>query len=347
VQTHEKVILEDTNKFCQSSKSKQNLSICVLFAKVGHMRGKIIKSDRKEFECLLVDGSITRAKAMGNLFKNDSLIVGDKVLLESTDDDPVIIERIQRFNSVFRRHTRSTQVKHIAANIDVMAIMVSVSKPAFKRGLIDRYLVKAYQWNIKPIIIFNKIDQLETNSPVDLEFEKERLNSLDIPCYILSAKHPDYQHQPNPSFGDLNQLKSDLKENTIIFLGQSGVGKSKLIKALTDQKVDLESGELAKVGKGAHTTTWSQLISFPPYEFIDSPGIRSLSILDLEIEELSEYFPDLADLFVQCQFNNCEHTKNSKGCALFQGSYQDNPYIHSRLESYQRFKEELDAEKKY
>jgi ribosome biogenesis GTPase len=311
------------------------------------MRAKVVRSDRKIFECRTSDGEILRAQALGNLMKKDAIIVGDLVELSSQDDGEFFIqELIERKNSIFRLHTRNNKIKHIAANIDQVLIVQSVSQPEFKRGLLDRYLVKCQQWGIKPLIVFNKFDELKQGS-VDLDFEIKRLAPLDVSFYAVSAKFPEQSLSIPSNMLGLDELKRNLEQKVCAFIGSSGVGKSKLIKALTNSEVDLLSGELGKVGKGAHTTTWAQLVTYPPYEFIDSPGIRALSLLDLDIEKIDDYFPDLNHYFPQCQFKDCQHGPKNKGCVFFQTPLVDNPYIHTRLESYRMLFEELKAIQPY
>src|SRR5690606_33888246 len=148
---------------------------------------------------------------------------------------------------------REKKKKVIASNIDCLVIVTSVSKPAYKPGLIDRYLLRPAQWNIPAIVIFNKMDEFDNH--FDLEFAQQKLNQLFVKSFKVVAK--------NPEFGNfqLQEFKDYLKDQTAIFLGQSGVGKSKLITALSDGLVELKSNPLAKgVDKGAHTTTWAEMI---------------------------------------------------------------------------------------
>ncbi len=300
------------------------------------MRARVIKSARRTFECRLEsDLRVVPATAKGNLLKEGEVVVGDYVDLEESSGEWIISAVEERENRVFRRIIREQKEKTIASNLDLLVIVCSVSKPKYKRGLLDRYLIRSEQWEIPAVIVFNKIDQFKDQ--FELNFEKNRVASMGLPIYETCAKLDlaiDLHHQ------SLNDLKKLLQEKTSMFVGQSGVGKSKLISALTDGEVNLESGDLAKVGKGAHTTTWAELIHYKDFEIIDSPGIRTLSIEDIYQEELPHLFPDLVNLLVKCQFNNCKHQPESKGC-YFHGDIPNKEYILSRLESFLRFQEEL------
>jgi len=303
-----------------------------------------MKSSMRDFDCLLLDGSreIVNACALGNLLKGDdsTIVVGDYVEIE----DGKIIKVEERSNEIFRLIVREQKKKVSASNIDVMVILVSVSKPEYKRGIVDRFLVRAHQWNIHPVVVFNKMDQFE-ESAFDLKFEVDRLQNLNIECFEISAKDANYQNRfSHLGLKGLSDLKSKLEKSTAIFLGQSGVGKSKTISLLTEGKVELLSREVGKVGKGTHTTTWSELIISDHFTLIDSPGIRSFGLEDLLIEDLLSYHPDLEVVATRCKFRNCEHSPDSKGCAfvsMWNSEDYNDQLILSRLESYLRLVEEI------
>lgn len=309
------------------------------------VKARVFKSDRREYDCKVLDGSenigaMVKATALGNLLKDGEVVVGDFVVLEEQQNGIVIKEVLERKNEVFRRIVRERKKKVTASNLDFMVILCSVSRPSFKRGLVDRYLLRAFQWNIMPLVVFNKMDE-HNPKKVDLEFENDRLKNFDVETFEISAKDEDLSPQyGGKSFFD---LKERLSHKTSLFLGQSGVGKSKTITALTNGEIELLSKEVAKVGKGAHTTTWSEMIESENLSLIDSPGVRSYSLEDLDPEDLMHYFPDLYPYSTECQFKDCDHEENSKGCRFF-GDFKnerERMLIHSRLESYKKISAEI------
>lgn len=312
------------------------------------MLARIHRSSQREFLCLPKScegsGGYIKATAHGNLLKYGDIVVGDWVELEqlSPSGEYVITSICTRKNEVFRYLAREKKKKTIGANIDQLAIIVSCSKPDFKRGLLDRYLIRSIQWQIPPLVIFNKADELVNSNQEEfnIEFERERLNQIQIPSLCLSSMPEHEEHYQS----ELHKLKMLLTHKTVVFLGQSGVGKSTLVSLLSGH--DLKSSELAKVGKGSHTTTWAELISCANFTLMDSPGIRSFSLEDILIDEFDDLFPDLLPYFPHCQFKNCAHNQESPGCAFHpfrEGSDSSNPYLISRLESYIQFKEEVEA----
>ncbi len=304
------------------------------------LMARIIKSGKREFECLSeVDHSSIIAPALGNLLKGDenTIVVGDYVKI----DNGVIVEVLPRKNEIFRLIIREQKKKVTASNCDLMVILNSASKPDYKRGIVDRFLVRAHQWNIEPVVVFNKMDQYDT-SAFDIHFERDRLKELGISCFEISAINRQYQ----PRFLDLGieDLVALLKNKTSIFLGQSGVGKSKTISLITDNKLFLPSNEIGKKGKGTHTTTWSEIINVGEFSMIDSPGIRSFGVDDLEQVDLLSYFPDIEKLAVKCKFTNCNHAPSTTGCYFTEElDYSDRKaqLIASRLESYLKMQEEI------
>ena len=307
------------------------------------IKARIFRSSKRHFDCQREDNKeVVPATAMATLLKEDHLVVGDWVEISPQGGDEWKVEKvIERKNAISRNLPREQKKKVIASNVDVMLVVVSAGKPAFKRGLIDRYLVRSEYWDVPAYVVFNKMD-LYDEAEFDIKFEADRLKWLSARCYEVSAEDSGY-HKRYLENGFEN-LQKDLHGKTAILVGHSGVGKSKLITSLTDGKIKLLSGELGKVGKGAHTTTWAELIDAEDFTLIDSPGIRSMSLSDLTKEELLFSFSDVNEWASKCKFmSSCNHEENSKGC-FFQALEKDkreDQLILSRLDSYKRVLEEV------
>jgi ribosome biogenesis GTPase len=310
------------------------------------LKARVFKSAKREFDCKLLDsGEMVVATALGNLLKGDenSIVVGDYVMI----DKNIIVEILPRTNEMYRLIIREQKKKVTASNCDLMVIVSSVSRPEYKRGIVDRFLVRAHQWGIRPLIVFNKMDEYNPND-LDIKFEFDRMNNLGFECFEIAATDPLYK----PRFLELgyDDLKSRLLHKTSIFLGQSGVGKSRLISQVSEGKIHLLSNEVGRVGKGKHTTTWSEIIDCDTMSLIDSPGIRSFGVEDLLEEDLITYFPDIEAGAVKCKFSNCDHHDDSKGCYFFtnldQNAYETKLLI-SRLDSFCRMKEEISQTPSY
>ena len=310
-------------------------------------KARVFKSGKREFDCKLIDTSeMLTATALGNLLKGDenSIVVGDYVMI---DEKNIIVEVLPRDNEMYRLIIRENKKKVTASNCDLMVIVSSVSRPEYKRGIVDRFLVRAHQWGIRPLMVFNKMDEYDQDL-LDIKFEFDRMNNLGIECFEISAAHADYK--PKYLQLGIEDLKQRLQGKTSIFLGQSGVGKSKLITAASEGKIKLLSRDVGKVGKGTHTTTWSEIVDCESMSLIDSPGIRSFGVEDLLEEDLITYFPDIEEKSVHCKFSNCSHEEGTTGC-FFYTKLDQNAYetklIMSRLESYLRMKEEISQTPSY
>jgi ribosome biogenesis GTPase len=305
------------------------------------LKAKIIKSSKRIFECKLESAEVVSATALGKIFKTQKPVVGDWVEIQKTQQDEYeILSIIERKNEIYRQLVREKKKKVIAANIDLICIVMSVSKPEFKRGLLDRYLLRSVQWEIPTVVIFNKMDEFEDQ--IDIEFESKRIKDLIIDSFEISSTDKSYQKKFLSK--GLDELKEMFNQKTAILMGQSGVGKSKLISAISGGEIELISGKLAKVGKGAHTTTWAEIVSFDNFDLVDSPGVRTLSINDISIDDLNRLFPDIFPYFQHCKFNDCRHEENSKGCFFnsLDENDIDNQIALSRLDSYLRFKDEIE-----
>lgn len=304
------------------------------------MRAQVYRSSARDFDVRdLQSGEMITATALGNLVKRDnSIVVGDIVEL---DTENVIIKVEDRDSEIFRYLPRTQKKKVTAANVDLLVILNSVSKPEYKRGFADRFLIRACQWGIKPVMVFNKMDQFEDQ--FDFQFEVDRLKELGVECFEISAKFPETEKR----FLDqgTEELKEFINDRVAIFVGQSGVGKSKTISLLAGMDIELKTQEVGKAGKGSHTTTWSEIVDCGNFRMIDSPGIRSFSLEDLVGDELMELFPDLEERAVNCKFSDCNHSEGTKGCAFhppkLDPESREGQLVHSRLESFQRIYEEV------
>lgn len=300
----------------------------------------IYEAHKKEFLCK-IDGEnkTVSACAKRTVLKSNQLVAGDKVLLDKNGNDYQIVDLIERTNEIFRMNIRERKKRVTAANCDLVIIATSVSRPPYKQGVVDRFATRSFQWDVPAVVVFNKMDEFQND--FDIDFEMRRFENLGIECFEVSAKYPE--NPPRFGRGSFKDLQKKLINTQAIILGQSGVGKSKLITSLSDREVILVSNEIGRSGKGSHTTSWSEMIDCGTFRIIDTPGIRSFSLDDISPEELINFFPDLLTISLTCQFNNCQHESSTKGCAFYGGSTapQTADIIESRLLSYKKILEEI------
>lgn len=244
--------------------------------------------------------------------------VGDFVLFERTVAGEGLIAHVEPRHSQLSRSDNLSRRKEqlIAANIDQVIITTSVVLPPLKPSLLDRYIIAAQKGDMEPIIVINKIDLLASNAvgveTEVLEQERELYHELltayqgiGIPVISISTVTGE----------GIEELKEAMAGKASVFSGQSGVGKSSLINTITGQ--NLRVGDIVeKTQKGSHTTSTAQLLKL---EFggwcIDTPGIKSFGVWDLDIEEVEQGFPEIFTCGHNCRYPDCSHM-GEEGCEV-------------------------------
>lgn len=269
------------------------------------------------------EGALCRCAVRQHL---GTLVCGDRVIWQSSGNGEGVVIAMEARNSLLTRPDYSGRVKPVAANLDLVAVVVS-PRPQLNEFLIDRYLVAIAAMGVAALLIVNKIDLLDSKALVAM---KERLATyVGIGYKILFTSTHSTQ--------GLSAISRQLKDNTSILVGQSGVGKSSLIKALLPDR-DIRVRALSEAtGHGTHTTTTSTLYPLPDGgHLIDTPGVRSFELGDLSPSDLEQGFPEFAPYLGHCQFSNCSHTVEPD-CALRQAVAQGE-LDERRLASYQQIK---------
>ena len=216
--------------------------------------------------------------------------------------------------------------KVIVANMDALAIIAAIRRPALRTGLIDRFLIMAERGRLRPMIVVNKID-LERPAPHLLS---ELSGGGDADVLAVSAQTGE----------GLDILRAALAGRRTVMAGASGVGKSSLINAIVPG-ADLPSQAVrAKDQRGRHTTAAATVHELPGGGMVvDTPGIRELAV-EMGASELPWYFPDIAALAPRCKFNDCSHTHEPQ-CAVI-AAVEAGRLDPRRYESYLRILDTLE-----
>ncbi|MFH1319886.1 MAG: ribosome small subunit-dependent GTPase A [Bacteroidota bacterium] len=234
--------------------------------------------------------------------------VGDNVVFDILNDGTGLISEIlERKNYIIRKATKLSKRSHIiAANIDRAFLMITLVQPPTTTLFIDRFLVTAEAYHIPVDIIINKIE-IYTG---DILSEMKKLTSIyeqiGFKCHKISALK-------DQNIGGLRDL---FRDKINLLSGNSGVGKSTLINTL-DPNLNLKIGKISSYHKkGTHTTAFAEMLELHSGGYIiDTPGIKSFGVIDIEKEELSHYFPEMRNLLHYCQYHNCCHI-NEPNCAV-------------------------------
>ena len=240
--------------------------------------------------------------------------VGDQVefTVEQVDQEEVgLINAIEeRRNYIIRKAVKlSSQTHIIAANIDQVFLLVTLKNPKTYTAFIDRFLATAVAYDIPAVILFNKMDQCTEEEIKEVEALAEVYRKVGYTCLLISAINGS----------GVDHVKQMMEGKTNMFAGNSGVGKSTLINAI-DPKLDLRTTETSEVHlQGQHTTTFAEMYDLDfNARIIDTPGIRGFGMVDMEEDEIGDYFPEIFRLKGDCKFNDCLHL-NEPQCAVKDG----------------------------
>ncbi|MBR4564423.1 MAG: ribosome small subunit-dependent GTPase A [Paludibacteraceae bacterium] len=292
------------------------------------MNGLIIKSTGSAFGVRLENGCTVEAHVKGNfrikgIRSTNPVAVGDRVTVEQQPDGTNWITDIcDRRNYIIRRSTNLSKQSHIlAANVDQVALLVTVNHPKTSTTFIDRFLATCEAYRVPAALIFNKIDLYDEADNEELEYLRLLYGSLDYPVYCISA----------PKVGDA--LSELLRGKTTLLSGNSGVGKSTLLNALFGKEMT-RTGIISDAhDRGMHTTTFSEMYFLDDNTaVIDTPGIKGFGTFDMQREEVSHYFKEIFRTSAACRFGNCTHT-NEPGCAVLP-AVENAQIACSRYESY-------------
>lgn len=304
------------------------------------MFGLIVKSSGSAFGVLLENGSTVEAHVKGNfrikgIRSTNPVAVGDRVELEQLPDGTNWITAIcDRRNYIIRRSTNLSKQSHIlAANVDLVALLVTVNHPKTSTTFIDRFLATCEAYRVPAVLIFNKTDLYDEDDRAELDYLRLIYEDIGYPVFAISATHLAEQIAQNKDAFFHSGLGQLLSGKTTLLSGNSGVGKSTLLNSLFGEQ-KTRTGIISNAhDRGMHTTTFSQMYFLAPdTAVIDTPGIKGFGTFDMQREEVGHYFKDIFRLSAQCRFNNCTHTEEP-GCAV-RAALEHARLAPSRYDSY-------------
>ncbi|GCC50154.1 ribosome small subunit-dependent GTPase A [Chryseotalea sanaruensis] len=293
------------------------------------MKGLVLKSTGSWYLLLGEDNKRYQARIRGKLRlegikETNPVAVGDYVMFDIEGEEGIISDIVDRENYIARQSVKKTGHSHIlAANVDQALLVVTLAFPRTSLGFIDRFIVSAESFRIPQVIVFNKSDLLTEEQQAEAEDLMKLYQRLDIRCLQTSATKAD---QP--------ELEKLLQHKKTLISGHSGVGKSTLINQLS-KNIQQKTSEISDFSaKGTHTTTFAEMFQLNEHTFIiDTPGIKELGLVNMEPEELSDYFVEMRALRSSCKFGGrCLHINEPK-CAVRE-AVTNGAIAQSRYDSY-------------
>ena len=257
-----------------------------------------------------------------------SLVAGDLVVWRNANPFGVVVARKNR-SSKLARVDVSGKRKSVAANVSQIFVVIACA-PLPKTNLIDRYIVAAEAEKIVVRLVANKMDLTDHKNLRYLEKVIGKYQHVGYPVIRSSVKIP---------FG-INAIKDHLRNETSLFVGQSGVGKSSLLN-LIEPTANSPTRTLSIANEqGSHTTTASRLFRVSSGgNLIDSPGTHTFSLAHLDSRQLMLGFKDFHPFLGKCKFRDCIHDEQS-GCALVEAT-KKNLVSAARLKNYHHIRDEL------
>ena len=282
-----------------------------------------VKSEGQFYDCR-IKGKF-RIKGIKS---TNPVTVGDKVLFkmefDRADSMGVISEIEPRHNYIVRKSVNlSKQIHIIASNIDQVFLMITLKTPPTFPAFIDRFLITAKAYEIKTVLVFNKIDCYNPRELMEMRSLKAVYEKIGYDSYEVVATDGN----------TLDAIQKTMAQKVSMFSGHSGVGKSTLLNTLSPG-LDLKTANVsAQHEQGQHTTTFAEMFDLEGgAKIIDTPGIKGFGVVDIEKEELSGYFAEFSVLKKDCKFNNCLHL-NEPQCAV-KAALEAGEIAQSRYKSY-------------
>lgn len=298
-------------------------------------KGIVIKSTGSWYSVKRTNGETIEARIRGKLRTKglrttNPVAVGDIVSLEKNENNFVITEIEERRNYIIRKSTNLSKEAHIiASNVDQALLIATINHPVTSAVFIDRILATTEAYNIPAILVFNKSDLYDNTDREKLTELVKIYSEIGYRCLQVSAVTGQ----------NITELRELLKDKVTVLSGMSGVGKSTLINCIEPQ-LQLKTASISDShDTGKHTTTFAEM--FPLSEggyIVDTPGVRSFGIIDMEKEEISHFFPEIFRLSEHCRFYNCTHI-HEPGCAVIE-AVQNGKISESRYWSYLSMMEE-------
>ena len=272
------------------------------------MKGIVYKSTGSWYSVKTKQGIEYQCRIKGklrldNLKSTNPLAVGDIVEFDLENNDKsnsgIIDQVCERKNYILRKSVNLSRQTHIlAANIDVLFLVITLNNPVTTTNFIDRFLISSNAYSIDTILLFNKIDSYSKNQILEIEKLINVYTKIGYKCIKISATENL----------NINKIIPLIKNKTIMFGGHSGTGKTSIINCI-EPKLDLKTANISTQHlQGKHTTTYAELFDINyDARVIDTPGIKGFGIVNFDKNEIGDFFPEFLKNKNNCKFNNCLH----------------------------------------
>jgi ribosome biogenesis GTPase / thiamine phosphate phosphatase len=297
------------------------------------MTGIVYKSTGSWYTVKSDDETIYKCRIKGKfrikgIKSTNPIAVGDVVdftVEDKNNGQTGVIHTIHdRMNYIIRKSVNlSKRIHIIASNIDQVFLLITLNNPPTFTSFIDRFLATTEAYNVKTVLLFNKVDTYNEDELLEVKYLAALYRDIGYECVGVSALKGK----------NVDKVKEMMLGKTSMFVGHSGVGKSTLVNTI-EKGLDIKTKAIStQHSQGQHTTTFAEMfdLSFDA-RIIDTPGIKGFGIVDMEKEEITDYFPEFFALKRDCKFNNCLHIEEPH-CAV-KAALENGDIALSRYKSY-------------
>lgn len=305
------------------------------------MRGLVIRNTGSWYVVRTDNGQLVDSKIKGSfrlkgIRSTNPVAVGDYVQITCNAEGTAFITEIEeRKNYIIRKASNLSKQSHIiAANVDQVLLLITISHPETSTIFIDRFLASAEAYRIPVILAFNKTDCYTEEEKKYMSELMRLYEHIGYDCIACSALQET----------GMEKISNLLKGKTTLLSGNSGVGKSTLLNTLIPG-LNARTAEISSAhDTGMHTTTFSEMFNLPESGcVIDTPGIKGFGTFDFKKEEVGHYFKEIFRESANCKYGDCTHT-HEPGCAV-RHAIEEGRICQSRYASYLNMLEDPDETK--
>ncbi len=282
----------------------------------GLRRARVIAVGRNAAWIVADDETEPRLASLRKTERRIMPVPGDLVEARTIADDRVVVDAVLPRDFALVRRAGDGRTKTMAANVDTVAIVAALVDPPLNTTMIDQLVAFAAQHEIAPLLLLTKADLAG-------EAAAERVATIyrgvDVPAIVLHPK----------TGRGIEALREQLAARHALLVGNSGVGKSSIFRALGGIAV---VGELSRSGRGRQTTTSARLARLGAGFLIDSPGIGEFGLDPMPAAEVGWLFVEMREPATRCRFADCRHL-SEPDCAV-RRAVDEGRIVPSRYASY-------------